>query len=67
MTQPTRSSGPARARTAAQVLGASPLIAIDNEPPPQLIVDPPLPGPLAQGRVFIQYHVENMRVVPVYG
>ena len=67
MTQPTLSSEPARDRTAAQVRGASPLIAIDNEPPPKLIVDPPLPGPLAQGRVFIQYHVENMRVVPVYG
>jgi hypothetical protein len=32
-----------------------------------LIVDPPLPGPLAHGRVFIQYRTENLRVVPVFG
>jgi hypothetical protein len=54
-------------RTARFVRGASPLVAIDNEPPPRLVVDPPLAGPLGQGRVFIQYHVENMRVVPVFG
>jgi hypothetical protein len=34
---------------------------------PRLIVDPPLPEPLAQGRVFIQYRTENLRVVPVFG
>lgn len=45
----------------------SPLLAIENETPARLIVDPPLDGPLAQGRVFIQYRTENLRVVPVFG
>jgi hypothetical protein len=49
------------------VRGPSPLVAIVDEPPPRLIVDPPLPGPLAEGRVFIQYRTENLRVVPVFG
>jgi hypothetical protein len=43
------------------------LLPIDNEPPPRLIVDPPLAGPLSEGRVFIQYRTENLRVVPVFG
>jgi hypothetical protein len=53
--------------SAKDVRGPSPLLAIENEPPPKLIVDPPLPEPLAQGRVFIQYRTENLRVVPVFG
>ena len=47
--------------------GPSPLVAIENEPPARLIVDPPLAEPLAEGRVFIQYRTENLRVVPVFG
>ncbi|MHC5731769.1 MAG: DUF6130 family protein, partial [Nostoc sp.] len=43
------------------------MIAIENEAPAKLIVDPPLPEPLAQGRVFIQYRTENLRVLPVFG
>jgi Family of unknown function (DUF6130) len=35
--------------------------------PAKLIVDPLLPGPLALGRVFIQYRTENLRVIPVFG
>lgn len=53
--------------SARDLRGPSPLVALDNEPPPRLIVDPPLPGPLSQGRVFIQYRTENLRVVPVFG
>jgi hypothetical protein len=53
--------------TAKDVRGPSALVEIDGEPPPRLIVDPPLPVPLAQGRVFIQYRTENLRVVPVFG
>ena len=45
----------------------SALVAIDHEPPPRLIVDPPLAGPLAEGRVFIQYRTENLRILPVFG
>jgi hypothetical protein len=54
-------------QSAKDILGPSPLVAIENEPPPKLIVDPPLAEPLAQGRVFIQYRTENLRVVPVFG
>src|ERR1043166_9598545 len=54
-------------QSARDVRGPSPLIAIDNEPPPKLIVDPPLAEALAQGRVFIQYRTENLRVLPVFG
>jgi hypothetical protein len=43
------------------------LVAIENEAPAKLIVDPPLPEPLALGRVFIQYRTENLRVMPVFG
>jgi hypothetical protein len=53
--------------SAKDIIGPSPLIAIANEAPPRLIVDPPLPEPLAQGRVFIQYRTENLRVLPVFG
>ena len=54
-------------RSAKNIRGASPLVAIANEPPARLIVDPPLAEPLAMGRVFIQYRTENLRVMPVFG
>lgn len=57
----------AAAQTARDIRGPSPLLSIDNEPAPRLIVDPPLPEALAQGRVFIQYRTEHLRVVPVFG
>jgi hypothetical protein len=57
----------ASAQSARDIRGPSPLVALENEPPPKLIVDPPLPDQLAQGRVFIQYRAENLRVVPVFG
>ena len=53
--------------SAKDIIGPSPLIAIANEPPAKLIVDPPLLEPLSQGRVFIQYRTENLRVLPVFG
>ncbi len=34
-------------RSAGEIRGSSPLVAIENESAPQLIVDQPLPGPLA--------------------
>jgi hypothetical protein len=55
------------AQSAKEVRGASPYVPIQNEPPPKLIVDPPLPGGLAHGIVWIQYRVENVRIVPVFG
>jgi hypothetical protein len=60
-------AGKSSAQTAKDIRGPSPLVAIENEPAPKLIVDPPLPEPLSLGRVFIQYRTENLRVVPVFG
>jgi hypothetical protein len=48
-------------------VGPSALLAIDNEAPATLIVDAPLPGPLARGAVLIPYRVENFRILPVLG
>ena len=55
------------AQSAREIRGASPYDTIQNEPAPQLIVDPPLPGPLAQGIFQAQYRVENVRILPVFG
>ena len=52
---------------ATGALAQSTVVPIDNEPTPRLIVEPPLPGPLAQGVVFIPYRVENLRILPVAG
>jgi hypothetical protein len=60
-------SAPAFAQTAREVRGASPYDALENEPPPRLIVDPPLSGPLAFGVFQAQYRVENLRIVPIFG
>jgi hypothetical protein len=57
----------ALAQTAKEVKGATPLVAIPNEAPPKLIVDPPIPEQLALGRVFIQYRTENLRILPIFG
>jgi hypothetical protein len=55
------------AQSAREIRGASPYVAIENEPAPKLIVDPPLPEGLAQGVFWAQYRVENMRILPVFG
>ena len=55
------------APSARDVRGPSPLVALDHEAPPRLIIDPPLAVRLAEGKVFIQYRTENLRVVPVFG
>jgi hypothetical protein len=55
------------AQSAREIRGASPYLAIENEPAPRLIVDPPLPEGLAQGIFWAQYRVENVRIVPVFG
>jgi hypothetical protein len=55
------------AQSARDVRGSTPYLAIENEPPPKLIVDPPLAAGLAQGVVWIQYRVENVRILPVFG
>jgi hypothetical protein len=56
-----------RASSARSIRGPTPLVAIEDESPPILVVDPPLAEPLAHGKVFVQYRTENIRVLPVFG
>jgi hypothetical protein len=42
------------AQSAKEIRGATPYAAIENEPAPKLIADPPLPDLLAKGVVWIQ-------------
>ena len=51
------------AQSAREVRGPSPFVALENEPAPRLVVDPPLPDQLAEGVVQIQYRVENEHMV----
>ena len=55
------------AQSAMEIRGGSPYVAVENEPAPRLVVDPPLAKPLAQGVFQAQYRVENVRIVPVFG
>lgn len=58
----------ASAQTAADVLGPAGVVPLSApQPAARIIVDPPLPGPLSEGMVFIQYRAENLRFVPVFG
>lgn len=54
-------------QSARDVRGISPYTETKNEAPPRLFVDDPLPEGLAQGIVWIQWRVENLQVVPVFG
>ena len=56
-------------QSAKEVRGATPYAEIENEAPPKLIVDPPLPDLLANNPsvVWIQWRVENVHIVPVFG
>ena len=55
------------AQSAREIRGASPYVAIENEPAPRLIVDDPLPEGLRLGVFWAQYRVENLHIVPVFG
>jgi hypothetical protein len=55
------------AQSARDIRGATPYAAVENEPAPKLIVDPPIPEALAQGIFWAQYRVENVRILPVFG
>jgi len=54
-------------QSAKEIRGATPYVEIESEPAPMLIVDPPLTNLLAQGIVWIQWRVENVRILPVFG
>ena len=55
------------AQSAREARDATPYLAIENEPPPKLIVVRPLATALTQCIVWIQYRVENVHIVPVFG
>jgi hypothetical protein len=55
------------AQSAKNVRGATPYLPIKNEPAPKLTVDSPLPDNLGMGVAQIQYRVENVHIVPVFG
>jgi hypothetical protein len=54
-------------QTARKARGPAAVIPLTRKPPAKIIVDPPLPGALARGLVVIQYRIENLRIVPVFG
>ena len=57
----------AAAQPAAGEPDAIPFVTIENEPPAELYVDQPLPGPLARGAVIIPYRTRHFRILPVFG
>ena len=57
----------AAAQSAREVRGAAAVVPLQNESPAKIIIDPPLAEPLSHGRVVIQYWVENLHIVPVFG
>lgn len=61
-------AAPADAQSAGAILGTPGVVPLSApQPPARLTVDPPLPGPLVEGKVFIQYRAENLRIEPVFG
>jgi len=59
--------GATLATSAVAENAASLVVPVDNEAAPRLIVEPPLPGPLARNVVYIPYRVENLRILAVGG
>jgi hypothetical protein len=54
-------------QSARDVVGPTPWETLDNQPPPKLILDPPLAEPLSRGAIVMQYRVENFHIVPIVG
>jgi hypothetical protein len=56
------------AQTAGEIVGPAAVVPLSEpQAPARIIVDPPLPGPLSRGQVFIQYRAVNLRIQPVFG
>ena len=54
------------AQPSKEVRDANPYAALHDEPAPKLFVDSPDPKALGIGILWIQYRVENLRIVPVF-
>jgi hypothetical protein len=48
-------------------IGPAPVTQPTSQPPARLIVYPPVAAQLAEGRVVLQYRVENLLIRPVFG
>jgi hypothetical protein len=57
----------AAAPAASAQTAVSAFLPTANEPPPKLIVEPPIPHRLAAGAVLIPYRTENFRILPIFG
>ena len=57
----------ALAQSARDIRGGTPYLPVKDEPPPKLIMDPPLAEGLSQGIYWAQYRVENVRIENVFG
>ena len=59
----------AMAQNATDACRLTQVIPLANqEPPAKIVVDPPLPGPLAsRGVAIIQYCAQNVHLAPVFG
>ena len=55
------------AQAAGDVGRPAAVIPLVAEPPPKLVVYPPLADPLARGVVIVQYRTENARIIPIFG
>lgn len=55
------------AQTATDSFDPAPLIPLESQPAPRLIVDTPLRAQLEKGLVVIRYRAENLRIEPVFG
>ena len=67
LTAPTVSGADeAGAQPTKEVRDANPYVALQDEPAPKLLVDSPDPKALGMGILWIQYRVENVRIVPVF-
>src|SRR4051812_14464049 len=53
--------------TARDTLGPAAVVPLAEQPPAKIFIDPPLRDSLANGVAVIQYRIENLRVMPVFG
>jgi len=53
--------------SARDLLGSPAIAPLAKQPHAKIIVDPPLAEQLANGIAVIQYRIENLRVMPVFG
>lgn len=54
-------------QSAKEIRGATPYAEIEDEAPAKLFLDPPPTNLLAQGVLSMQWRVENVRILPVFG